>query len=285
MLMIDIDVASNLILTFFIFSFGGWLFECLISIFRDHEFVNRGFFNGPYCPIYGEGAMLFIVIMRFWTDRPLELFFFGGLFACILEYLTSWIMEKIYKARWWDYSNWPFNINGRVCLYGFLTFGLFSSLMPFMKSGTDWFINLMPTGIQHKVALILVIIFIIDAIYSNHVVAKFTRTLRKLQKDFSAIFPLNIINRGKRSQLVLKLGNKKIKLLTWQQRRILNAFPTYQSKYDKALKAVISENKSKMSKFQKNRFKPYTQKELAKAKAKAKREGKKHTEARKSNKY
>ena len=66
--MIDLDFAANIILTFFIFSFGGWLFEGAISLFRDHELVNRGFFNGPYCPIYGEGAMLFLLIMH-WTDR------------------------------------------------------------------------------------------------------------------------------------------------------------------------------------------------------------------------
>ena len=282
--MIDWNLVSNLILTFFIFSFGGWLFEGAISLIRDHELVNRGFFCGPYCPIYGEGAMLFLLLTH-WTDRPLELFFFGGLFACVLEYLTSWIMEKIYKARWWDYSNWPFNINGRVCLYGFLVFGLFSALTPFMKSGIDFLINLMPQSVQYHVSSALIVIFAIDFIYSNHVIAKLNRTLKKVQKGFSEYFPLNIINRGKHSRLVLKLGNKKIQLLTWQQRRLLNAFPSFRSKYDKALRAIMNENREKMTKFQKNRFKPISQRELARAKAKAKREGKKHTDARKSNKY
>lgn len=282
--MIDLDFAANIILTFFIFSFGGWLFEGAISLFRDHELVNRGFFNGPYCPIYGEGAMLFLLIMQ-WTDRPLELFFFGGLFACVLEYFTSWFMEKLYKARWWDYSNWPLNINGRVCLYGFLTFGLFSSLMPFMKKGIDWLIALIPGNHHITLALILLIIFTIDAIYSNHIVAKFTRSLQKTQKQLAANFPLKVIYKGKRAILNLKLGNKQITLLNWQQRRLLNAFPTFKSNYDKAFNAVMNRHKAHMSNFQKNRFKPISETELKRAKAKAKREGKKYTEARKSNKY
>ena len=282
--MIDWNLVSNLVLTFFIFSFGGWLFEGAISLIRDHELVNRGFFNGPYCPIYGEGAMLFILLTH-WTDRPLELFFFGGLFACVLEYFTSWAMEKIYKARWWDYSNWPFNINGRVCLYGFLTFGTFSSLIPFMKNGIDQLLGLVPQNIQYYLASGLVAVFLIDAIYTNHVIRKFNNTLRKIQRSFSEHFPLNIINRGKHSRLVLKLGGKQLQLLTWQQRRLLNAFPSFKSKYDKAFRAILTQNRDKLSRFQRNRFKPITQQELAKAKAKAKREGKKRIDERKSNKY
>jgi len=284
MLMIDWNLVSNLVLTFFIFSFGGWLFEGTISLIRDHELVNRGFFNGPYCPIYGEGAMLFVLLTH-WTDRPLELFFFGGLFACVLEYITSWAMEKIYKARWWDYSNWPFNINGRVCLYGFLTFGLFASLIPFMKNGIDQLLALIPQNIQYYVTSGLVAVFAIDAIYTNHVIRKFNNTLRKIQRGFSQHFPLNIINRGKHSKLILKLGNKQLQLLTWQQRRLLNAFPSFKSKYDKAFRAIMTQNRDKLSRFQKNRFKPITQEELSRAKAKAKREGKKYIDERKSNKY
>ena len=282
--MISLDFAANIVITFFVFSFCGWLFECAISLFRDHELVNRGFLNGPYCPIYGCGAMLFLLIML-WTDRPLELFFFGGLFACTLEYITSWFMEKIYKARWCDYSNWPFNINGRVCLYGFLTFGAFSALMPFIKKGIDWLVALIPDNHHITIALILLIIFIIDFIYSNHVIAKFNRTLRKIQKQLNANFPINIINRGKRRVLYLKLGKNKVSLLTWQQRRLLNAFPDFKSKYDKALKAVTTKNKERIDRFQKNRFKPITNEELSRAKAKAKREGKKYIDERKSNKY
>ena len=282
--MIDLNVIAYIVLFFFIFSFGGWLFECAISLFRDHEVVNRGFYNGPYCPIYGSGALLFLLVMQ-WTDRPLEPFFFGGLVACVLEYFTSWLMEKLYKARWWDYSNWPFNINGRVCLYGFLTFGTFSALMPFMKKGIDWLIALIPSNHQITIAIIILVIFIIDFIYSNHIVISFNRSLHKIQKQLSKSFPLNITNRGRRAILYLKVGDKKYKLLNWQQRRLLSAFPTFRSKYDKALRTIIEKRRQRMREFQKNRFKPITSRELKAAKAKAKREGKKHIDARKSNKY
>ena len=281
--MLSLDSLANIILTFFIFSFAGWLFEGAISLIRDHELVNRGFLNGPYCPIYGAGAMLFLLLTN-WTDRPLELFFFGGLFACILEYFTSWLMEKIYKARWWDYNNWPFNLNGRVCLYGFITFGLFSAVMPFMKKWIDKIIQIIPGNYHIHLAFIILAIFTLDIIYTNHALAAFNKTLRKIQKQLTAHFPINIINRGRRRSLYLKLGNKKLRLLTWQQRRILNAFPGFRSKYDKALSEIKSHSIGKINSFQKNRFKPISQAELAAAKRKAKREGKKHIDARKSNK-
>ena len=280
--MLNLDLMSNIVITFFIFAFAGWLFEVCISLFRDHEIVNRGFYLGPYCPIYGAGAMLFILLMN-WTDRPLELFFFGGLFACVLEYITSYLMEKIYKARWWDYSNWPFNINGRVCLYGFLTFGTFSALMPFMKKGIDQLIEWIPGDHHITIAAIILGVFLIDAIYSNHAIAKFNRTLRRIQKELGVHLPLNLVKTRNRRKLYLQLGSKQIKLLTWQQRRILNAFPTFRSEYDKTLKQLKQLNKEKMKKIQGDRFKPITQKELAAAKRKAKREGKKYTDARKSN--
>ena len=212
--MIDLDLLANLILTFFIFSFGGWLFEGAISLFRDHEVVNRGFLNGPYCPIYGSGAMLFILLTH-WTERPLELFFFGGLFACILEYFTSWLMEKIYKARWWDYNNWPLNINGRVCLYGFLTFGLFSSLMPFMKRGIDWFIGIIPGNHHITIAGIILIIFTIknDAKrFYDSVVRQINRTNNYTITISTNLFIQNKAELSDLNSIYIVKNNKKEKV-------------------------------------------------------------------------
>jgi len=282
--MIDSVDFINLILNFFVFSIIGWIFEGLLSIIRDHEIVNRGFLNGPYCPIYGTGATLFILLMH-WTERPLELFFLGGIFACLLEYFTSWLMEKLFKGRWWDYSHWPFNINGRVCLYGFLTFGLFASLMPLMKQGSDTLIGLMPKDRQQRAAIASLILLIIDTAYSTQIITSFNRNLKRIQKEVTAMFPLNVINRGKHKYLILKLGGKKIKLLTWQQRRILNAFPSFTSKYDKALRALVKQSNQASVRFHNNRYKPITKAELNRAKAKAKKAGKKRPAERKSNKY
>ena len=74
-----------------------------MSLVKEHRFVNRGFLNGPYCPIYGVGGLTFLFAGQF-VDNPIALFFIGGTIACILEYITSYTMEKLFKARWWDYS-------------------------------------------------------------------------------------------------------------------------------------------------------------------------------------
>ena len=115
-------------LYFLIYSLVGWIYETILCSVRERRFVNRGFLNGPYCPIYGCGALIDIFLLRPFTN-PVVIFFSSMVLCSILEYITSYLMEKIFKARWWDYSNMKFNINGRVCLLGALVFGAMSLLL------------------------------------------------------------------------------------------------------------------------------------------------------------
>jgi uncharacterized membrane protein len=121
----EVSICS-LIISFYIYGICGWLWESLIfPILSKHKIHNSGFLNGPIIPIYGVGAM--VVILLFEHDEKIySLFLEGAVVACMIEYITSWAMEKIYHRRWWDYSHMPFNLNGRVCLGGFCVFGLFS---------------------------------------------------------------------------------------------------------------------------------------------------------------
>ena len=100
-----------------IYSIIGWIYESTLCSITNKKLINRGFLNGPYCPIYGSGAILVILILGR-IKNPVLLFFLGALVTCSLEYLTSYVMEKLFHARWWDYSQRKFNINGRVCLIG-----------------------------------------------------------------------------------------------------------------------------------------------------------------------
>ena len=88
------------------------------------EFINRGFLIGPYCPIYGSGALLLTFLLNRYVNDKLVLFVMSIVVCSILEYVTSYIMEKIFHIRWWDYSNYKLNINGRVCLNNIALFGL-----------------------------------------------------------------------------------------------------------------------------------------------------------------
>lgn len=124
-----------------IYSIIGWIYESTICSIGHRKLINRGFLNGPYCPIYGTGAVLVLLVLGR-IKNPVLLFFAGAVVTCSLEYLTSWLMEKLFHARWWDYSKRKFNIGGRVCLIGAVVFGAFSVVLilflhPLVKSLTD----------------------------------------------------------------------------------------------------------------------------------------------------
>ena len=123
-------LIEKIFLWLMIYSFFGWIYESILCSITSGSLVNRGFLNGPVCPVYGFGAL--VVILAFWWEpdiRVWNLFFSSMVLTCTLEYLTSWAMEKLFHARWWDYSQYRFNINGRVCLLGAVAFGAFSVLL------------------------------------------------------------------------------------------------------------------------------------------------------------
>lgn len=122
--------GTDMILYFFIYSFCGWLMETVLCSFQEKHFVNRGFLNGPICPIYGCGILLILIFLLPVRNTITNLviaipviFVAGALLASIVEYATSWLMEKLFHARWWDYSHIRFNLNGRICLVISLAWG------------------------------------------------------------------------------------------------------------------------------------------------------------------
>lgn len=109
---------------FFIYSIIGWIWESfLCSSVELKKLVNRGFFLGPYCPIYGLGATLSYLLLRDIGSATL-IFILASIVSCTIEYIIGYILEKIFKDRWWNYDNYPFQLHGRVCLYGLVIFGL-----------------------------------------------------------------------------------------------------------------------------------------------------------------
>ena len=122
------ELLARMVFWFMLYSTSGWVYETIFCSVTERRFINRGFLNGPYCPIYGCGA-LFDILLLGKIQNPLLLFALGGIITCTLEYLTSLGMEKLFHARWWDYSERKFNIGGRVCLLGAVVFGAFSVLL------------------------------------------------------------------------------------------------------------------------------------------------------------
>jgi uncharacterized membrane protein len=171
-------------LLFFIYSTLGWILEMLSNIFYNHRMTNRGFLIGPYCPIYGTAALLMIIFLRKYEDDILVLFVMSIFLASILEYITSYLMEKLFRARWWDYSNRTFNVNGRICLknsilFGFLGIILVAYVQPFIRNS----ILYIPKSYFYFISIICFIIFLIDVAISFKITINLKHSLQLIKKD------------------------------------------------------------------------------------------------------
>lgn len=116
--------AYQLIFFFFIYSFLGWCTEVIYAGVNSGKFVNRGFLNGPYCPIYGFGVVTVVLCIYPVKDNLPVLFFGSVMLTTTLEFITGFILEKIFNEKWWDYSDEHFNIKGYICLKFSLMWGL-----------------------------------------------------------------------------------------------------------------------------------------------------------------
>lgn len=122
----DLSLLWMLVLEFFLFSCLGWVMEVTLKYIQFHRFINRGFLIGPYCPIYGWGVVTVTLVVGGLAVRrgTLGETFLAGMVLCgALEYFTSWYMEKRFHARWWDYSQKPMNLHGRIWIGNLLLFG------------------------------------------------------------------------------------------------------------------------------------------------------------------
>ncbi len=154
------------VLLFFALSFLGWIWEVLLFLVTEHAFINRGVYRGPYLPIYGAGGLLLCILLGSLRRKPIRVFVLSLCACSVLEYLTSYFLERRWGIRWWDYSGHFLNINGRICLLGALVFGLGGTalvclFLPFyekcyQKISKKWRICL---------CLILLLVFAADGAY------------------------------------------------------------------------------------------------------------------------
>ena len=148
---------ENIYLLFWIYSILGWCMETIKVSIDNKKFINRGFFLGPYCPIYGTGGILLLSLNKYRME-PIIVFILSIVICSIVEYLTSYILELIYRVRWWDYSNRLFNINGRICLFNAICFGLLGMLMVCFLN--PYFLMILD-NFNYNIKLIIIIILII----------------------------------------------------------------------------------------------------------------------------
>ena len=181
------ETLLDLILLFFVFSFVGWCIEVVLKYRQYHRFINRGFLTGPWLPIYGSGAVLITVAMQLvsrWDDGYGTTFAVSFFLCGALEYGASWFMEKRFHARWWDYSQKPMNLHGRVWIGNLILFGLggvliFKILDPLLL---PQFARLRLPA-KEIVAGVLAAVFIADFIVSHFVLQLVKRSVEHSEAD------------------------------------------------------------------------------------------------------
>lgn len=158
---------------FIIYAFLGWCSEVAFAAVNKGKFVNRGFLNGPVCPIYGVGMLIVVLCLWNLRDRPLLLFLGSALLTTALEFVTGFVLERFFHEKWWDYSDMPFNIKGYVCLKFTILWGLAAS---FIIGAIHRFIYML----IEKTPFVLGVILL--AVFSAAFIADFTVTLTALVK-------------------------------------------------------------------------------------------------------
>ena len=198
-------------LLFITYSFIGWIIEIIDRFKVNKKIVNRGFLIGPYIPIYGSCAIVMVLLLHS-VKSPTILFLSCILIASIGEYLTSYIMEKVFHARWWDYSDYKFNLNGRICLINCLGFGVLGFIL--IKYLNNFLYNIYSNFSIITINILfytLITIFIIDLIVSFNVIFKI--------KNMS----LKFVNPDNTNEITKKV--RELIKNNWLVKRLFMAFP------------------------------------------------------------
>ncbi|MBR5485648.1 MAG: putative ABC transporter permease [Oscillospiraceae bacterium] len=256
------------VLFFMAYSVGGWLCECVYCSVLDKKLVNRGFLNGPVCPIYGTGAILVIMFLLPVKNSIIAVFLLGTAITCALEYFTSWLMEQLFDARWWDYSNYRFHIHGRVCLLNGVLFGVMCVLlMQWIHPFVSGFVLALPRDAAAVLACASAVVMLADAAVTVHAAVTLKiklEELRALAEELkystqakrwyyenriqAALETVNTQNNSDRVDLHRNAKDrwKKLSENHFLHRRLIEAFPNMKhKKYRVQLAALRLEWKTK----------------------------------------
>lgn len=153
----------EVVMWFLTYSMMGWLVESIYMSFCNHKITNRGFAKGPFCPIYGFGALTVFFILRPYSDNSILLFFLGSFLATTLEFLTALVMKRIFGEIWWDYHEKPFNYRGIICLESSIVWGFYTLfLFMFLQNIVAAFVAMIPVRAGRAIGNLILIGYIMD---------------------------------------------------------------------------------------------------------------------------
>ena len=182
-----LDTVVNYVFMFFFFSAVGWTIECTYRSLGERRVINSGFLHGPMCPIYGTGMLVFHIVLvpisqpaekRFWLVILL-----GMVLADTVEYTTSLLMEKLFHARWWDYSNNFLNLHGRICFKHTVYWAVISVIYTYIIAPLyDFVLSFIPQNVRGIAVLVILAIFLVDLFITVKAAINIQNVMTKLEK-------------------------------------------------------------------------------------------------------
>lgn len=177
---------------FLIYAFIGWCTEVSYATLDAGKFVNRGFLNGPYCPIYGIGVLIVVVILTPLKNSLLILFIGSFVLTSVLEYITGYVLEKVFHNKWWDYSDKPYNIKGYICLKFSLFWGFACTFIVLILHPIIYgIIKIVPFLIGVIILTVVLVFFAIDCGITVATIMKFNERLKRMNEIAQRIHHLS----------------------------------------------------------------------------------------------
>ena len=222
---------------FFIYALLGWCGEVAFAAVKEKRFVNRGFLNGPLCPIYGVGVAVIVGLGSMAGDNVLVLFAISAIVTSLIELVTGYVLEKLFRTRWWDYSDMPLNIGGYICLPFSLLWGIacvviIKVIHPLISAFVDW----TPLWLSWPLLILFMILLFVDLYVTVSHISKNLRQLQRLE-DLDNL-------EEKKKEFALRKAEMEILMKEGMPglRRHLKAFPKMQSKRFKESLEKFREN-------------------------------------------
>ncbi|WP_068268256.1 putative ABC transporter permease [Caviibacter abscessus] len=176
---------------FIIYSFLGWCIEVIYQALTHKKFINRGFLNGAYCPIYGFGAVFVIYLLKGTVNNPIILYALAVVITSIIEYITGFVLKKIFGLLWWDYTNEHFNLSGYICLKFSLLWGIAALILMYViHPKTIFLVNFFNNKIGNILLIMLILVVFFDfliSILKLFSLKKDRKKLEKLSKKFRVV--------------------------------------------------------------------------------------------------
>lgn len=179
------DIIINYVFMFFVFSAIGWAIECTYRSLGEKKIINSGFLYGPMCPIYGTGCLVFQLILVPLSEpiekRLIPVLLLGMLLADIVEYATSYIMEKLFNARWWDYSNNFLNLHGRICFKHTCYWAIFAFVYVYLIAPMyQYALSFVPQNVRTIAVFVILAFLSVDLTLTVKAAADINKLMKKL---------------------------------------------------------------------------------------------------------